>query len=218
MTHSRTPSAQVNGNKITFNEALNENIIVGDIIYDISAVADPVLIQSCRFLSNRARGIVLKAFNAMVRENTFQWVSGPAVLMQVDACAFMEGPSVSNVTVQSNTFVDCNFGIAQENGAVDVENLVYVDGVCGQAPEAVNDDIMILCNTFQFSAISTEFSPTPKEAMALNMTKGLEVQDNEVSRTGTFPDYEIVIESSPGAVFSSNVCNGRACPVLNVTD
>jgi hypothetical protein len=106
---SNGPSTQL----FIFSSPINAN--VGDWV----AVADtPLLtIRNLTIANNRARGVLLETRNIVITQSLFNQTSGPAVLFQ-PSLYWYEGPAARNVSLSQNVYINCNEGIAQQNGVI----------------------------------------------------------------------------------------------------
>lgn len=140
---------KISGNTVFLGAELPGGIEPGDLVFDKSAVPDSVLIDNCRFSTNRARGIIAKGPNMMISNNLFERTSGPAILIQTDACSFMEGPTSSNVTIQYNRITFANSGPGRDSGVITVANLIQKFPVCtNELPNWSNTNVTIRGNLF----------------------------------------------------------------------
>ncbi len=88
-------------------------------ISDWVVVADtPLLtIRNLTVANNRARGVLLETRNIVITQSLFNQTSGPAVLFQ-PSLYWHEGPAALNVSLSENVYINCNEGIAQQNGII----------------------------------------------------------------------------------------------------
>jgi hypothetical protein len=109
-------SSSVNGgNTQLFIFASPINASVGDWV----CVADtPLLtIRNLTVANNRARGVLLETRNIDITQSLFNQTSGPAVLFQ-PSLYWYEGPAARNVSLSQNVYINCNEGLAQQNGVI----------------------------------------------------------------------------------------------------
>jgi hypothetical protein len=73
------------------------------LVVNRNAVAGSVVIRHSTFRKNRARGALMKQPRALIDNCTFEGMTSPAVLVQVDGCFWMEGLPVADWAIQRST-------------------------------------------------------------------------------------------------------------------
>lgn len=119
-----------------FDRAINANV------KDWAVVADTanLTIRNFTVANNRARGVLLETRNIHLSQSTFNATSGPAIYFQ-PSMYWHEGPAGRNVTLEHNRYIDCNQGIAKQNGVV-----LFLSDPVQLMP--VVSDVQILSSTF----------------------------------------------------------------------
>lgn len=181
---------------------------VGDRIGDTPCVVENVswcadlTVKDCRAVRNRGRGCLLKSRGRIrISGNTFS-TGGSAIVMEGKTSGFCESGPVRDVLIEDNDFVDCKRG-PWGRAVIDVRPMLTVDP---QAPY-FHRNVTIRGNRFR------TFDPGILFACCLD---GLEIADNHIERTDTFPKKE---ESMPvifalhrirGARIGGNIGIGEA--------
>ncbi|MDX1314833.1 MAG: right-handed parallel beta-helix repeat-containing protein, partial [Eudoraea sp.] len=89
--------------EIRFEDPLPEALEVGDALENLSWIPD-ALIQDNRFMSCRARGVLLSTPGKVVVEGNHFESSGSAILIAGDANNWYESGAVKDVTIRNNVF------------------------------------------------------------------------------------------------------------------
>jgi len=185
-------------NTVYFNNPLPTSVTIGDILYDVSSVPSSVVIEDCNLSYNRARGILAKGFNISIQNNVFMNPSGPAILIQTDACYFLEGPPSINVSIQQNTIYKANFGAAIDRAVITLQNLILANNVCADSlPNLVNSNVLIIKNLFLVD--------NTLPSIWIENTDSLFVVDNIFQDNPT--GKQIQTNSCEHLHISGNVCN-----------
>jgi hypothetical protein len=131
-----TSKVTFNSHLYTFTSPINANIS------DWACVADtPALtVRNFTVSHNRARGALLETRNIHLSRSLFNATSGPAVYFQ-PSMFWHEGPTARNVTLDQNLYIDCNEGIAADNGVV-----LFLSDPIQLAP--IVSDVRITSSTF----------------------------------------------------------------------
>jgi hypothetical protein len=198
---------------------LTEPLIAAAKLYDVAYAANDiptnVKIAHNYFGQNRARGILIKAFTALLTNNTFDRNSGMAILTQSDVCWWFEGATVDDFTVIDNQFVAANGGPAASYGDVTVATDVpeMANGVpngCTTSPYVVQYNVTVNRNTF----VNNVNSGVTTSVWVSNVD-GVAVSDNVITRQSGVPVPAAELEGSTctGTVANGNTCNGGNCTI-----
>lgn len=111
-------------------------------VTDFAIVADTanLTIRNFTVANNRARGVLLETRNIHLSQSTFHATSGAAVYFQ-PSMFWSEGPTARNVTLDHNRYIDCNQGIAKQNGVI-----LFLSDPVQLVP--VVSDVQITASTF----------------------------------------------------------------------
>ncbi|UJR12269.1 hypothetical protein I4U23_016446 [Adineta vaga] len=100
---------------LTFTTSINASLN-----YFVSSADTPVLtIRNFTVENNRARGVLLGTRNIDIRNSVFNRTSGSAVLIQ-PSLYWYEGPVARNITLINNLYINCNEGIAKDQGIITI--------------------------------------------------------------------------------------------------
>jgi hypothetical protein len=72
------------------------------LVSNAAGVAQSTYVRNTTFRNNRARGALVKQPNALVENCTFEGMTSPAIITNVDGCFWMEGRPVFNWTVRNS--------------------------------------------------------------------------------------------------------------------
>ena len=149
--------ADVKAYKVVLDRAVD--LPMGSLICSTERIGDGFVVQGCDFGFNRSRGILIKASNGRVANNTItgSWLEAIKVSPEY---WWLEAGSSNHVEISGNTIKDCrSIGIA-----------VYANGGTGKvAPSGSHHQISIVGNTVVRS---------PKPNIAVTSTEGLRLQGN----------------------------------------
>ena len=178
------------------------------------AYPESVEVTDSVFRGNRARGVLLKAGNALLARNRFEHCSGAAVKTETDGCFWFEGAPVHNWTVVNNTIVGVNYGPGRMAGDVVVDNSVPVFShgapttacVPYDGGGAVHTGLTIAGNTFAEQSVG-------QAAVAVFAAGGLVVAGNTVEPPADGaprPALNFAGYGCSDVTFEGNVCAGGA--------
>jgi len=150
--------------RITLNRAVPA--ARGSLICSSKRIGNGFRVEGCDFGFNRSRGVLIKASNGTVLDNTIVGTWGPAVLVCPEFW-WLEAGSSKNVQIRNNTIRDCR----------DVGINVYATGGSGDvAPAGAHAQITVAGNT-----IRNTFAPN----ICITSTTGLVLKDNRCTDPAT---------------------------------
>jgi len=190
--------------KLTFAKDLPAAIRPGDLLYDADE-APRVTISRCRFLGNRARGILAHR-NIVIEKCQFANQSHQAVLIPTNANE-PEGPTVRNVTIANNEFRGTG-RLGLPHGAICVISRPRREKDQPQPnvePEPINSDVRIVGNTIIDSGAS---------AIEVGETHDLTIASNRIKRR---EGPAIVLHNVRAAQVTENTCDPPAPIVIKNT-
>ncbi|WP_245800126.1 right-handed parallel beta-helix repeat-containing protein [Zobellia uliginosa] len=190
--------------KITFNESLPASLESGDLIENLSAYPEMLLVEDCIISNNRARGLLLSTPNETVIRNNFFSTEMEALLIPVESGHWFESGNGANISIIDNTFQDCNHsgynrGVIRFVTDDDNHNIAF-------------NNINIKGNTFNhFDNLILEVANTD----------GLVFQENVITNSKTFPKRHnqksaFRLKSSRNIQFKKNTYEGDAETVVEV--
>ena len=136
----------------------NVDLPMGSVIASMLHMGNGFLVEGCSFGPNRSRGILIKASNGAVKNNTLDTCMGAAIKVAPEWW-WLESGSSNNVEVSGNTVRNCDSGIS-----------VYATaGAGGVAPAGAHSNILIENNTV---------TDTPKRHIWVTSTKRLILRRN----------------------------------------
>ncbi len=200
-------SRMVNGRYwlITFKEKIPSNIQAGDLVENLSAYPD-VLVEECNISRNRARGVLISTPKSTIVRNNLFHTEMEAILLPVESGLWYESGNAANVTIEGNTFQDCNTS-GLDRGVI----RLHTDLKNGNTAFS---NIVVKSNIFNhFDNLLLEISNVD----------GFEFTDNTITKSGDFaPIYSknpaITVNHSKGVVFKNNRYNGSATKILETLD
>lgn len=89
-----------------FLEDGTDGFEVGDLVDSIDFYPD-VIIENCRFINNRARGILIGAKGKVIIKNNYFHVPGIAIDLESDSTYWYESGGVRELSIENNIFDDC---------------------------------------------------------------------------------------------------------------
>lgn len=159
-----------------------------------------VEVRDCKFLGNRARGLLITTPKPVLIENNFFQSSGAAILINGDCNGWFESGTVTDVLIRGNRFEDCLLA-----------NYQFCDGVISIIPTnakvegPVHRNIRIEGNTFvMFDA----------PLLYARATEGLRFADNRIIRTNDRKPWHyrksaVTLEHCGGVVIEGNKAEGE---------
>lgn len=186
---------------ITFNETIPETLNTGDLVENLNGYPE-VLVENCNISKNRARGLLLSSPKKTIIRNNFFSTEMEALLIPVESGHWFESGNGANITIENNTFQDCNHsgynrGVIRFVTDDDNENIAF-------------NNINIHGNTFNhFDNLVLEIANTD----------GLIFKENSISQSHTFPKLfnqksAIKIKSSKNIEFIKNTYSGDAKTII----
>ena len=104
---------------VTLDKPLTEGLDVGDAVENATYQPKETIFAHNTVANNRARGILLTAPGKVkVYDNTFDHVSGSAILFSGDASGWFESGACEDVEIKNNKFIACNSSYYQFCNAV----------------------------------------------------------------------------------------------------
>ncbi|MFA6543712.1 MAG: right-handed parallel beta-helix repeat-containing protein [Limisphaerales bacterium] len=119
-SHVRTAALDAkaeNLHRVKFVEALPAELRPGDVLGNASRTPR-LRMRHCTVRANRARGVLCQTRDAVIEDCTFQYCTGPGVLVMTEITHFHESIGTRNVTVRNNLFDNCNQGAATAEAAL----------------------------------------------------------------------------------------------------
>ncbi len=186
---------------ITFEEVLPEDVQMGDLLENLSAYPE-ILVENCDISRNRARGLLISSpVKTIVRNNYFS-TEMEALLLPVESGSWFESGNATNVTIEGNTFQDCNFS-GFNRGVIRFET----DDKTGNIAFG---NIKIKDNTFNHF---------DNWILELANIDGFEFSGNTINHSKTFPQQYpnqsvVTIEHCENVTFKDNKYNGIATKMI----
>ncbi|MFI3289297.1 MAG: right-handed parallel beta-helix repeat-containing protein [Rikenellaceae bacterium] len=200
-------SRMVNGRYwlITFKEEIPSNIQAGDLVENLSAYPD-VLVGECNISRNRARGLLISTPKSIIVRNNLFHTEMEAILLPVESGLWYESGNAANVTIEGNTFQDCNTS-GLDRGVIrlhtDLKN-----------SNTAFSNIVVKNNTFNhFDNLLLEISNVD----------GFEFSGNTITKSSDYaPIYgtnpAITVNHAKGVIFENNRYSGSATQILKTLD
>ncbi len=200
-------SQMVNGRYwlITFKEKIPSKVQAGDLVENLSAYPN-VLVEECNISRNRARGLLISTPKSTTVKNNLFHTEMEAILLPVESGLWYESGNAANVTIEGNTFQDCNTS-GLDRGVI----RLHTDLANGNTAFS---NIVVKNNTFNhFDNLLLEVSNVD----------GFEFIGNTITRSSHYaPIYStnpaITVNHSKGVVFNNNRYNGAATKILETLD
>jgi len=105
--------------QITLDSPISEDLPKDSVVWNQST-SPSLLVTKCKFLNNRARGILIQSSNARIEDNWFQGMTGPAIKVTCDVGRWWESGPTTNIVIRNNYISDCNDGPGSAEGAITV--------------------------------------------------------------------------------------------------
>lgn len=133
--------------------------------------------------NNRARGILLNTPKpVLVEGNTFDHISGSAILAQTDCNGWYESGRIQNAIIRNNKFVDC----LTTNGFQFCEAIISFNPSIPKA-EAQKEPFYGKKNGIIIE--NNDFNTFDTPLLYAGSTKGIVWRDNNINPTDTYPKY-----------------------------
>lgn len=97
--------------EVTFTKLLPEALVVGKDVMASIEMYPEVIIRHCIIQKNRARGMLIGTRGKVMIEDNLFHTSGAAILFEGDGSYWFEQAGVRDVTIRSNIFDNCNYGV-----------------------------------------------------------------------------------------------------------
>ena len=191
---SPTPAVvALSGNTITFESTIPSDVQLYDLLINVNAISDTVLVEGNTFLNNRAHGALVKQPNALIQGNHFEGMTLQAVTTGVDGCYWMEGVPVWNWTFTSNTIVQ---SFAQQTQgpnpvlSIDAKVPVFENGV----PNSTNCQSIFSNGVFIDVTITDNVITTDFQVLGISVrgTTGMALMNNMLNIPGNTSTFEIL--------------------------
>ena len=105
--------------QITLDSPVSEDLPKDSVVWNQST-SPSLVVTKCKFLNNRARGILIQSSNARIEDNWFQGMTGPAIKVTCDVGRWWESGPTTNIVIRNNFISDCNDGPGSAQGAITV--------------------------------------------------------------------------------------------------
>ena len=106
--------------QIVFADPVPDHLIAGDILENLTLCPD-LTIDGCRFVDNRARGILITTPGKVLVTRTTFHNPGSAIRVSGDVIDWFEAGATRHIEIVDNKFLDCNYGSsAWGNATIDV--------------------------------------------------------------------------------------------------
>jgi len=106
--------------QIALDSPISEDLPKDSVVWNQST-SPSLVVTKCKFLNNRARGILIQSSNARIEDNWFQGMTGPAIKVTCDVGRWWESGPTTNIVIRNNFISDCNDGPASSKGAITVD-------------------------------------------------------------------------------------------------
>jgi len=164
--------------EITFREAVPGGLVVGDALENLEWTPDAHIYNN-RFMSSRARGVLISTPGKVIVEGNYFESSGAAILIAGDANNWYESGAVKDVIIRNNVFADpCLTSLYQFSEAI---ISIYPEIPDLEASEEkYHRNIRILDNEFHLYDYPVLFAKS---------VDGLEFKGNQLIRSHRFPPF-----------------------------
>ena len=159
---------------LTFEDQLPLGLSSDTVLWNKRFETHNYIIRGCRFVNNRARGILLQGSNGLVEDNIFENIQGAAIQIETGSeSRWSEGHGVKNLIIRNNVIRHCDLNAWQM--AVLYMGVYLPDG---RTEEEVFENILIEKNSF---------IDCPRLAMFLSSCQNVIVRDNVIVNAGQLP-------------------------------
>lgn len=168
---------------LTFEDELPPGLSPDTVLWNRRFETHNYIIRRCRFVNNRARGVLLQGSNGLLEDNVFENIQGAAIQIETGCeSRWSEGHGVKNLILRGNVIRHCDLNAWQM--AVLYMGVYLPDG---RTKESVFDNILIEKNTF---------IDCPRQAMFLSSCRNVLVRDNVIINAGQISPEENCYGSS----------------------
>jgi hypothetical protein len=162
---------------IEFEGQLPEKIGIGDALENLTWIPDVTIINS-RFLSCRARGLLLSTPGKVLIENNYFRSSGTAILIAGDANGWYESGAVKDVMIRNNDFSKyCLANIYQ-----------FCEGIISIYPEVPERSYLHPYHQ-KIYIENNKFNPFDYPVLYASSTEDLKFIGNTIERSTIYPPY-----------------------------
>ncbi len=129
---------------LTFEDALPKDLSPDTVLWNKRFQTQNYIIRNCRFVNNRARGVLLQGSNGLVENNVFENIQGAAIQIETGCeSRWSEGHGVKNLILRGNVIRHCDLNAWQ---MAELYMGVYLPD--GRTETPVFEDILIEDNSF----------------------------------------------------------------------
>jgi hypothetical protein len=164
--------------EVAFDNSIPATITEGDALENLTWVPD-VAITNSRFLSNRARGILVSTPGKVLIENNIFASSGSAILIAGDANYWYETGGVRDVTIRGNDF----------QAPCMTSNYQFCEGIISIMPEIPQMDLKAPCYHRNIKITGNKFHPFDYPILYALSVDGLEFSNNTIERSNQFVPF-----------------------------
>ena len=168
---------------VTFEQPLPPEIAVGDLAENIDWSPD-LIVRHSTVRANRARGFLITTPGQVLLEHNTISAPGAGIKISGDANSWYESGAVRDVTIRSNTFLDCNYCYPHWGKAV-----IDIDPVIREPerlPDCFHRNIRIEGNRFR----------TYEHALVNgHSVDGLVFADNVIETTDHYPKHHGLVHA-----------------------
>ncbi len=187
--------------KMTFEESLPEDLMIGDLLENISAYPE-ILVENCDISRNRARGLLISSpVKTTIRNNYFS-TEMEAILLPVESGSWFESGNAANVLIEGNTFQDCT------NGGMDRGVICFRTD-----DESENVAFSNICIT------NNKFNHFDNLILELTNIDGFEFSGNIITNSKTYPQQYpsnpvVIAQYCKNMIFKDNTYKGNATQMI----
>lgn len=159
---------------LTFEDPLPKQLSPDTVLWNKRFQTQNYIIRNCRFVNNRARGVLLQGSNGLVENNVFENIQGAAIQIETGCeSRWSEGHGVRNLILRGNVIRHCDLNAWQ---MAELYMGVYLPD--GRTDTPVFENILIEENSF---------IDCPRLAMYLSSCRHVIVRKNAVINAGQMP-------------------------------
>jgi len=186
-----------NVHRVEFSEPLPEELREGDVLGNASRTPRLRMI-GCTVRRNRARGVLCQTRDALIERCTFQDCTSAGVLVMTEVIYFFESIGTRDVTVRDCRFLNCNYGAASAEAAL--QAFAWLKDWAYPPQPGVHHNVVFEGNTI---------SGTDDAAIFAAGVEGLTIRGNTIEQACRSPRRElghdaIHVMSSSGVILEGN--------------
>jgi len=186
-----------NVHRVEFEAPLPEELREGDVLGNASRTPR-LRMTGCTVRRNRARGVLCQTRDALIERCTFEDCTSAGVLVMTEVVYFFESIGTRDVTVRDCRFVNCNYGAASAEAAL--QAFAWLKGSAYPPEPGVHHNVVFEGNTI---------SGTDDAAIFAAGVEGLTIRNNTIEQACRSPRRElghdaIYVMSSSGVVLEGN--------------